>query len=165
MIDESDFKSGMRRLLCGVCLVTTEEGGERHGMIATSVTSVSAAPPSLLVCINRSSSIHDPLKRARVFCANVLGAEDVEVSRQFSTSEERHRRFASSAWLTLRTGSPVLAGALVAFDCRVTEFVDARTHTIVIGEVEALHVGDHRAPLAYLNGSYGTFIPHDRKAG
>lgn len=165
MIAEADFKNGMRRLLSGVCLITTREGDERHGMIATSVTSVSAAPPSLLVCINRNSSIHDPLKRSRVFCANVLGADDVDVSKQFSASDQRHQRFKSSQWSSLLTGSPVLSAALVAFDCRVAEFVDARTHTIVIGEVQALHVGDQRAPLAYLSGSYGTFVPHHGKAG
>ena len=46
------FKNGLRKLASGVSLVTTGRGDRRNGLIMTAVNSVSAEPPSLLICIN-----------------------------------------------------------------------------------------------------------------
>lgn len=157
MTNDLDFRQGMRRLVAGVCLVTTLDQNERHGMIATAVSSVTTDPPSLLACINRNSSIHAPLQRSMVFCINVLSVDDLQISSCFSSSSLRHKRFVAGEWTTLATGSPVLADASVSFDCRVTELVETATHSIVLGVVEAINLGGPKSPLAYLDGKYGTF--------
>ena len=46
------FKAGMRKLALGVALITSATPGRRFGLIATAVSSVSASPPTLLVCVN-----------------------------------------------------------------------------------------------------------------
>jgi flavin reductase len=44
-----------------VTIITTDGPAGRHGMTATAVCSLSDAPPSLLVCLNRSARMHDVL--------------------------------------------------------------------------------------------------------
>lgn len=156
------FKLGMRRLAAGVSLITTRDpAGGRHGLIATSVTSVSMAPPTLLVCINKSASSHDALREAGVFCVNLLADRADEVARRFSSSELRELRFAEGNWSTLQTGAPALDGALASFDCEISKVVDASTHTIFIGGVVDVRLSDQQiSPLLYLDGAFSTCIPN-----
>ena len=46
---EAAFKLAMRRLAATVTIVTAGREGRRFGMTATAVTSVTAAPPTLLI--------------------------------------------------------------------------------------------------------------------
>jgi flavin reductase len=158
-VDPALFKAGMRRLACGVWAVTTVGAdGERHGMLATSVAAASADPASLLVCINRSASCHDPIHRSGAFCVNLLSEEDEQMARAFSSSEARRTRFASGDWRTLATGAPVLASALASFDCRVLNGISVGSHTVYIAEVLSVEMcRDPHAPLLYLDGGYFRF--------
>ena len=51
------FRKAMRRLAATPCLVTTLRDGRRHGMAATSVTSLCFEPPSILVCVNTNRKL------------------------------------------------------------------------------------------------------------
>jgi flavin reductase len=150
------FKSGMRRLASGVSLITTTNAeGVWHGMIATSVTSVTAEPPSLLVCVNRSASCHDPLLASGVFCVNFLGEDHDVIAGVFSSSKFKDERFTAGDWRTISTGAPALAHSLASFDCRVKQQLEADSHTIFIGSVEAIELWDAPlSPLVYINGGY-----------
>ncbi|MVA27388.1 flavin reductase [Agrobacterium vitis] len=155
MIDEH-FKSGMRRLASGVSLITTKDTHDAwHGMIATSVTSVSVEPPSLLVCINRSASCHDPLIESGVFCVSFLGEDNDAIAEVFSSSRFKEQRFRDGDWRRISTGAPALARSLASFDCRVKQQLQADSHTIFIGSVEAIELWDAPlSPLVYMNGGY-----------
>ena len=50
--------------------------------------------------------------------------------------------------------SPVLASAVVAFDCRVVNSLTHGTHTIFLGEVQELQFGRKGKPLLYSDGQY-----------
>jgi flavin reductase len=156
MLMADHFKSGMRRLASGVSLITTEDmQGAWHGMIATSVTSVSAEPPTLLVCINRSASCHDPLIGSGVFCVNFLGEDNDAIAAVFSSSKLKDKRFQEGDWRRIATGAPALAGSLASFDCRVKQRLESDSHTIFIGSVEAIELWDAPlSPLVYMNGGY-----------
>lgn len=161
MIDPSLFKRGMRRLAAGVAVVTTAEQGELHGFVATSVSSVCAEPvPSLLVCINRSATSHDVIRRTGVFCTNLLSAKDVDLARRFSSPKDRGTRFAGSHWVALVTGAPAFPGALASFDCEVTDVMSVHSHSVVVGAVRDLRLWrDEIAPLLYLDGQYEPLAP------
>lgn len=155
--DADLFKRGMRRLASGVSIVTTFDAGQPHGMVATSVCSVSAEPPALLVCVNRSTLSHAAIQRAGFFCVNVLDESDDDLARRFSNPAERTRRFAEREWATLATGAPALAGAAASFDCVVMETVDVQSHTIFIGHVKAVELWrKEHAPLVYHDGKFDT---------
>jgi flavin reductase len=150
------FKRGMRRLAAGVSIVTTLYEGGYAGLVATSVSSLSSEPPSLLVCVNRSSSSHRLFLEAGAFCVNLLGDADAAIASNFS-SADKERRFAEGSWTPLTTGAPALVTSLASFDCRVANAIDFETHTIFIGVIEAVELWqDDMAPLLYVDGRYCT---------
>jgi flavin reductase len=156
MPDVTEFKAGMRRLLSGVSLITTTIDGAHYGLVATSVSSLSVEPPSLLVCVNQKASCHDPISESGAFCVSVLAEGHRDLSQLFSSSAMRAARFASGPWHAMATGCPAVEDALAAFDCKVTERLSIHSHTVFVGEVvhTRLLQADLPDPLAYYNGGY-----------
>ena len=69
LVDETDeiehqFRSLMRRLAGGVAVITAGRGEDITGMTVTSLTSLSATPPRVLVSINRQASSFAPIERS-----------------------------------------------------------------------------------------------------
>lgn len=150
----AQFKLGMRALAGAVSLITCRHDGHRFGMTATAVCSASAEPPTVLACINRGTNTHGAIAKSGVFCVNVLRYEDRELSGLFSGAQKGEGRFRETDWTRLVTGAPVLFNALVSFDCRVVNRLEHGTHTVFLGEVEALHLGKKGKALLYADGQY-----------
>lgn len=149
------FRHGMRRLSAGVSLIASELNGERHGLVATSVSSLSAEPPSLLVCVNHSASSHDVMRQAGHFTVNVLAQQHADLCAQFSQSSRRDERFQQGDWQTAGSGAPFLADALVTFDCRIEQVVDWATHAIFIASVIDVRMPEPMAePMIYFNSTF-----------
>ena len=129
------FKLAMRRLAAGVTIITTCHDGERCGLTATAVCSLSADPPQLLVCVNRSTRAHDVIRRGANLCVNLLARRHKALAGHFAGGRKGEERFRSGKWTTLKTSAPVLDDALASFDCVVKETVESATHTIFIGQV------------------------------
>jgi flavin reductase (DIM6/NTAB) family NADH-FMN oxidoreductase RutF len=145
------FRSAMRHVAATVYAVTTGHGGGRYGILATAVSSLSFEPPSVLVCVNRSASLHAPLASAEVFCVNVLGLGNRDVAEQFMSPNQD--RFAVGDWAEWH-GVPVLETAQSSFVCERRHCHDFGTHSIFIGELVA---AKHRAdapPLTYYDRHY-----------
>ncbi|WP_218821960.1 flavin reductase family protein [Haematobacter genomosp. 1] len=152
-VSRTDFRQAMSQLAASVNVVTTDGAAGRWGMTASAVCSVSDTPASLLVCINRSTRLHQLAQENRVLAINVLTSGQEAISGLFAGGDPE-ARFASGRWSTLTTGAPVLLDALVGFDCRVQEIVDGGSHGIFIAEVVALHQGSAEGGLVYFNRSY-----------
>src|SRR5512144_1864090 len=135
------FKLGMRILAGAVNIITSAHGGRRYGMTATAVCSATADPPTVLVCVNKLATTHGAIAKSKVFCVNVLRAEDWALSTTFSGAQTGEGRFKARDWAKLATGSPVLIDSLVAFDCRVVKKLAHGTHTIFLGQVEQVLFG------------------------
>ncbi len=146
----------MRRLPAAVTLVTCRQDEKYHGLTATAVTSLSVEPPSLLTCVNREASAHRAILESRSFCVNVLPHDKVELARLFASRkpEDRARRFTSDKWIELATGAPVLDDAIVAFDCTLDQAIVYASHSILIGQVQDIRVGDAHKHLMYLEGEF-----------
>ena len=63
-------------------------------------------------------------------------------------------RFAEAAWGVLETGSPVLHGAMVSFDCRIAQIAEVGTHSVFFCAVEAIAFGPVDEGLIYFGRSY-----------
>jgi len=156
-IDAAAFKKGMRHLAASVTLITTRHRQVRGGLTATAVCSVSAEPPQLLVCVNKSASAHDPIGHAGFFCVNILSPQHRKIAERFAGMDdvEGDERFHDMGeWSTLSTGAPVLKGCPVSFDCRLVTRVAAGTHTIYIGEIVDLVLDPAAHALLYCDGVF-----------
>lgn len=112
---DQDFRGAMRRLAATVCVVSIRENGRPLGMTATAVTSLAADPPSLLVCVNKSASMHDALAGAELFCVNLLHRDQEHVAKIFSDSTRRDVRFATGIWFQDGEAPPYLLEAQAVF--------------------------------------------------
>ncbi len=153
------FFEGMSRLAAAVNVVTTSDGTTRGGLTASAVTSLTGEPPMLLACVNRTAGTHSLLVDCGRFAVNVLPASAVEVAMTFAgmAGLQGEERFGVGDWVTGEIDQPVLADALVSFECVVESLVTRGTHDIVIGEVRAVHLGPDAEPLLYLGRQFGTF--------
>lgn len=151
-----DFIGGMRLAASGVSIVTTRTPNGWAGVTVSSVCSVSADPPSLLVCINRLSRLAQAVVASGVFCVNLLSDEQQALSELFAgrAPAPEGDRFGAASWLPLETGAPALKGALVAFDCALAQEVGWGSHHVLIGDVRNVVRGGGR-PLVYCDRGYG----------
>ena len=149
-----DFKQAMRRVASTVNVITVCVRGEPMGVTATAMSSVSLDPPSLLICINRSASLHSPLEDVSHFCVNVLHRSQEDIARMFADRSQQALRFATG-WKVDCDRPPRLADAQAAILCRRIHHHPFGTHSIFIGQVEEVVVRDEVDPLVYVDGRYG----------
>ena len=150
----SDFRYAMRRLAATVTLVTTSDAdGQRYGMLATSVTSVTMEPPMLLVCVSRSAHVHPALMARKRMCINVLLDEQAELVRAFSSSLPHDERFANVDCENHTTFDlPYLRDAQALFFCEIDQVVEAGTHSVVLALVLESRAIDAVRPMVYVDG-------------
>jgi flavin reductase len=150
------FREAMSRVGAAVHIVTTGGPAGRAGVTASAVTSVSAEPPTMLFCLNKTSRAASLLLQNGVFCINTLASAHQDLSDIFAgrTQHPLDERFVVGEWGTLSTGAPVLASALAAFDCRLIEAKEMSTHLILIGRVEAIEVAPKAEALLYMHRTY-----------
>ncbi|MEN3148541.1 flavin reductase [Neorhizobium sp. IRAMC:178] len=129
------FREGMAQLAAAVNIVTTDGPGGLAGFTASAVCSVTDRPPTLLVCLNRSSSVAGMFERNRVLCVNTLNASHEAMSKLFGGSTPQDERFAVGDWVLGATGSPRLTDAIVSFDCEVESAVASGTHHVLFCRV------------------------------
>ena len=151
LIDKETFRACMRQIPGAVSVITTLHEGQRHGLTATAVCSVSADPPQILVCVNHSASAHPFIAASGRFGVNMLSHDQQRVADAFSSIVDD--RFEVGRWGQLGSGVPILAGAAAAFDCAVVQQIEAGTHTIFIGAIIAAAAQDGRN-LVYKAGAY-----------
>jgi flavin reductase (DIM6/NTAB) family NADH-FMN oxidoreductase RutF len=157
---EEHFKAGMRRLASGVCVVTTAHQGHRFGMTVTAVCSLSAVPPSILVCINREASAHAPIELSRRLSVNVLSVDQVGIAHHFSGGGgcSGEARFGHGDWTSWPSGIPMLRDAAASLDCQVIESTQCSSHTVFVCRVDAVALRGAFQPLVYFDRSYASLL-------
>ena len=140
-VDPARFRAAMARFPGAVTIITTRAGGdaagERRGITATAVCSVTADPPSLLICVNRATGTCAGIQESGLFNVNLLPDPSHELAMRFAgvggvTGPEK---FALGDWRADHRGLPVLAEACLGFCCEVSESLQAGTHQIFIGRI------------------------------
>ena len=156
---EDQTRAAMRQWASGIGVAAAEYDGVRHGMTVSSFTSVSMDPPMVLVSMQKDTRTHDIVLRSGAFGVTLLAASQQEISDRFAgRTVEDDLRFDGLETFTLETGSPLLAGGLAVFDCRLKASYDAKTTTVMFGEVVTALIGDRPEeelkPLLYHNQGY-----------
>ena len=159
--DARAFRGALRQFVGNVSVITVGSGEERSGLVVTSAISLSAEPPLLRACVNRSASAWPLLGRYGCFGWNALGAGHQAIAERFSGfgGIKGAERFAGADWVSAVTGAPLLADAPAAFDCSVEEMIDRATHSILIGRVRAIREAPGQGALVYWQGAYRRMEP------
>lgn len=159
-IEIVDFKRAMRALPAQVAVIASQAGDVRIAMTATAVTSLSAEPPQLLICVHKSARPAQVIRGAKAFAVNLTSTSQMDVANQCATPAlEPEQRFEIGDWTrSAHLGQPMLTGALVGFECRLVSQAEHGTHYVFVGEIKGIQFGDG-APLLYHDASYREIGP------
>ncbi len=152
-LDPDTFRSVLGRFATGVTVVTTRDAnGRDHGLTVSAFASLSLSPPMILVCVDRTASLHPVLLTAPGFAVSILSAGQEALSRRFA-EPEADTRFEEVGFTRGPSGAALIDEALAHLECRTVTRLDGGDHTIFMAEVEWTDVHSER-PLLYYRGGY-----------
>lgn len=153
-VDAAALREVMSHFATGVTIITARWEERDYGMTATAIASVTLQPPTILACLNRSSSTHQAVTNSGSFVVSILAEEQVDLVERFASNSEH--KFADVPVVRTSRGEPVLENSLANLECRVVSVFDAGTHGVVLGELRGVHInsGD---PLIYYRRRTGRF--------
>src|ERR1700683_612406 len=123
-VSGEEFRDLIGRFATGITIVTTFHDDTRYGTTASALTSVSLAPPTLLVCMNRDSLNGQAIAQSRHFAVNVLAEDRDDLADHFA---KRGSSFTGVPVTAGQCGSPLLTDALAVFECEVSDEIQAGT--------------------------------------
>jgi 3-hydroxy-9,10-secoandrosta-1,3,5(10)-triene-9,17-dione monooxygenase reductase component len=150
LLDERCVRAAFGSFATGVAFVEAETDDGPLGLIVSTFTAVSLAPPLVSFCPGRDSLTWRRMRRAGGFTVHVLG--------------ERHGGFARRAAVpgAERFAEP-LDDALAVIECDLEAEHPAGDHSIVVGRVRDLRVSGAIEPLVYFAGGFGAFHPTEQE--
>ena len=159
MLDDKQFREAMGTFATGVTVVTASDGkGGLAGFTANAFTSLSLAPPQVLVCLSYGLRSYPVLRTAGSFAVHILAADQAAVARDFATRGVDKAKV--TPWAHSARGNPVLERYLTLIECDLVREYDGSDHVIVIGQVRHLEVSRSAdAPLLYYRGKLGGMAP------
>ncbi len=154
-LDRHEFFDIMAALPTGVAIVTALDGdGRPRGLTTSAVTSVSADPPILLVCVDLESRTLPALKHSRRFVVNFMHSNCEDLCRVFASKAEE--KFDGVSWRPGLGGMPVLhEHALAWAECATRDELVVGDHIVFTGLVEAGAAPDpSQLPIVYFRKTF-----------
>lgn len=145
------FRQVMGRFATGVTVITTRIGEETFGMTANAFMAGSLDPMLCVVSINHTAQMHGRLRLAGHYGVSFLSQEQQHLAAQFAGK----RLGGLAPDFEVRGRTPILKRALAAVTADVVETVECGDHTLFVGSVNGLILGDDvAAPLLFFSGRY-----------
>jgi len=151
-VKREEFIQAMRAVAHSVTVVTTDGVAGRHGATVSAFCSVSADPPTVLVCLNATSRIGELVKANGVFTVNVLPEGNEAIAKRFAGMDDDKVEDRFDGIEITDAVVPEIIGSTV-FRCQLDQLVPSGSHAIAIGLVEASTIVE-KSPLTYCNGDY-----------
>ena len=159
-ITRQTFFEIMASFPSGVAIVTTvTPDGVPRGLTTTAVSSVSAHPPTVLVCVDLSSRTLEALRARRRFVVNFVGRARSQLGLLFASKADD--KFERVAWQPTSTGLPHLHEDSLAWaECCTMHDLEVGDHVILVARVEDGGVRPElEPPLMYYRRSWGVWSP------
>lgn len=152
------FLTAMRQVAATVTVVTTDGPAGQMGATVSAFTSLSADPPSVLVCLKADSRIALAVRDNGAFCVNILPEDAVELAQRFAgaSDEKKPNRF-EGLEVTATEEGPILPRA-TAFTCSLNDMMVHGSHAICIGNVTGISNAGEK-PLTYMSGAFHIVRP------
>jgi flavin reductase (DIM6/NTAB) family NADH-FMN oxidoreductase RutF len=150
--DPELFREVFGRFATGVAVVTSAGPAGVGGMTANALCSLSLDPLLALVCFENQARTLPIVREAGHFAVNVLAADQEELAGIFASKLPESEKLVGVAHRS-EHGVPVIEGALAWAVCELRELIAGGDHTIAIGEVTGLGLGEGD-PLLWYAGRY-----------
>ena len=144
------FRGVMGRFATGVTVVTTRVGDEIYGMTANAFMAGSLEPMLCVVSINHTAQMHARLLAEGHFGVSFLTQEQQHLAAHFAG--KRLERLVPD--FELRGRTPILQRAAAAVTADVHDTAKCGDHTLFIGNVTSLSLGEATRPLLFYGGRY-----------
>jgi len=146
------FKFLFRQHPAGVCVITAAGAEGPYGFTATSVISVSAAPPVLAFSVAAGSSAWRHLQDTETLVVNFLDAEVADLSTRFA--RRGVDRFDGVDTCTLESGEPALVQAAAWTRGLIEQRTPAGDSFLITVRALSCRVSRSGRPLVYHDRSY-----------
>jgi flavin reductase (DIM6/NTAB) family NADH-FMN oxidoreductase RutF len=136
----------------GMYIVCSKKGDKINGQTANSVVQVASEPPIISVCINKQNLTHEFIQESKVFTVSVIAqTAPLKLIGGFGFKSGRDvNKFEGVNYKLGQSGAPViLDGTLGCLEAKVIDSVDAKTHTIFVGELVGAEVLAEGEPMTY----------------
>jgi flavin reductase (DIM6/NTAB) family NADH-FMN oxidoreductase RutF len=156
--DPELFREVFGRFATGVAVITSAgAAGSGGGMTANALCSLSLDPLLALVCFENRARTLPIVREAGRFAVNLLAADQEDLAGVFASKLPEAEKLVSVAH-HLEHGVPIIDGALAWAVCELQELIAGGDHTIAIGKVIHLGLGDGE-PLLWYAGRYHSLPP------
>jgi flavin reductase (DIM6/NTAB) family NADH-FMN oxidoreductase RutF len=128
------FREAMTMLASGVAVITARRpDGDPCGIAATSLTSYSVHPPSLLVSVWHESRCHDALAASEHLGVHLLKSDELALAERFA-DRSLADKFDGIDW-SWDEDVPELGGGLAYLRLRRSANFAKYDHTVLIGDL------------------------------
>lgn len=129
-------RKALHKLSYGVYVVTASENGKHYGCVANSAMQITSSPASVAVSINHDNATHDGIMASGKFAITILPTDtEPALIGGFGYRSSRDVDKFEAVDYTMQDGMPIPKNGMAWITCRVTQQMDAGSHTIFLGEV------------------------------
>ncbi len=153
-VDPELFREGFGRFATGVAVITSAGPGGHGGMTANALCSLSLEPLLALVCFENQARTLPLVREFGRFGVNVLAADQEDIARVFASKLPESEKL-DGVEHRMEAGVPIIDGSIAWAACELRELIAGGDHTIGIGEVVAMGLGEG-SPLLWYAGRYHT---------
>jgi len=148
---KDDFLAALRRVPEPVAVVASDGPQGPGAVTVTAFSTVSADPPTILVCLQSRGSAAACIIANGRFSVNFLGEEDLALAKVCAGhgAADHARRLATTGWHADADGLPHWGRALASLSCRLEQTVEIASHRVLVARVTAAAPGPTRRPLIY----------------
>ncbi|MGA1747199.1 MAG: flavin reductase family protein [Ilumatobacteraceae bacterium] len=164
MIDRT-LKQSLGQMVHGVQVVAARHDGMVRAYTSHWVMQVSFAEPMLMASISPRHDTYPLVQESGRFTVSVLAADQVAQGQYFSYPGRRFHRIATeylTDWPDDPKRPPIVAGAITALDCEVTDTVALADHVLLIARVVDVAPGRLGTPALVYSSRVGWRVVGER---
>ena len=149
-----ELRALMGRVPSGVAVLTVDANGQPLGLTVGSLVALSLQPPLVAIVVSRQAAMHELLREAGGFAVSILAASQESLAQHFARGVPPIAMWDGIAVQAGVSGAPLLQGALGWLECRLHDELAVGTHTLFVGEVMRIELGEDAPALQRSRGEY-----------
>jgi flavin reductase (DIM6/NTAB) family NADH-FMN oxidoreductase RutF len=150
--DPELFREVFGRFATGVAVITSAGPSSAGGMTANALCSLSLDPLLARVCFENRARTLPIVREAGKFGVNILSSGQEHLAGVFASKLPEAEKL-DGVEHRIECGVPIIEGSLAWAACELRELIAGGDHTIGIGEVVSMGLGDGE-PLLWYAGRY-----------